>query len=410
MRLRRRLTGLTAVAILLAACDPATSPPPSATADASGSPSPVVTPSPTPVASLGPVAVVDLDVVVSGLASPLDMDPARDGTGRLFVAEQDGRVRVVLDGVLAEQPYLDITERISAGGEQGLLGIALHPDYPADPRIFVDYTDLEGDTVVASFEASLDADSADPESERIILQVDQPYPNHNGGALAFGPDGMLYVSLGDGGGGGDPEGSGQRLDTLLAKVLRLDIDVPADQTPGYDIPDNNPWADGADGARPEIWLTGLRNPWRMRFDRATGDLWIGDVGQSEWEEIDVARNGVGGLDFGWNVMEGAHCYSADTCDRAGLTLPVSEYAHSLGCAVIGGVVMRDPAEPELDGHYLFGDECSGNLFTIDPRQDALQKPTLVLESDRSISAIAIDADGSVLITDLGAGEILRVTR
>lgn len=409
MRPRRRLAGLTALALLIAACDPATSPSPSGTADATVTPTSVITPTPTPAVSLEPVAEVGLEVVVSGLASPLDVDPARDGTGRLFVAEQDGRIRIVAGGVLAEEPHLDIAERISAGGEQGLLGIALHPDYPADPRIFVDYTDLDGNTVVSSFEASLDADAADPESERIILQVDQPYPNHNGGALAFGPDGMLYVSLGDGGGGGDPEGAGQRLDTLLAKILRLDIDVPADQTPGYDIPEDNPWAEGADGARREIWLTGLRNPWRMRFDRATGDLWIGDVGQGEWEEVDVARNGVGGLDFGWNVMEGAHCYNADTCDREGLTLPVSEYEHGLGCAVIGGVVMHDPTEPELDGHYLFGDECSGNLFTIDPTRDALQQPTLVLESDRSISAIATDADGAVLLTDLGAGEILRVT-
>lgn len=347
---------------------------------------------------------------MADLAQPLDLDPARDGSGRVFVAEQGGRIRIVVDGELIERPFLDIVDRLTAGGEQGLLGIALHPAFPDDPRIFVDYTNLQGDTVVSSFELSGDPDVADPDSERIILEVGQPFGNHNGGALAFGPDGRLYIALGDGGSGGDPQGNGRRLDTLLAKILRIDVDVPPDQDPAYDIPEDNPWATGADGARPEIWLTGLRNPWRMRFDRATGDLWIGDVGQGEWEEIDVARNGIGGLDFGWATMEGSQCYDADDCDRTGLTLPLTEYDHEFGCAVIGGVVMRDPTQPALVGRYLFADACSGRFWTIESAGDTPREPTIVAETGRQVSAIGEDADGRILVTDLIAGELLRVTQ
>ena len=235
------------------------------------------------------------------------MDVAAEGgaADRLFVVEQPGRIRVVKNGQLAPQPFLDISDRISAGGERGLLGLALHPDFPNDPRFFVDYTDKDGNTVVSSFEQSLDADSADPESERVILRVQQPFANHNGGAVVFGPDGMLYIALGDGGSGGDPQGNGRSLKTHLAKILRIDVDVPVGQTPAYKIPADNPFASGEGGALPEIWLTGLRNPWRMHFDPLNGDLWIGDVGQGAWEEIDVARAGVGGLDYGWNT-DGRH--------------------------------------------------------------------------------------------------------
>ena len=231
--------------------------------------------------------------------------------------------------------------------------------------------------MVSSFEQSLDADAADPESERIILRVQQPYANHNGGAVVFGPDGMLYIALGDGGSGGDPQGNGRSLNTNLAKILRIDVDVPAGQTPAYTIPADNPFASGDRGALAEIWLTGLRNPWRMHFDPLNGDLWIGDVGQGAWEEIDVARAGVGGLDYGWNTMEGTHCYQPQSgCDQAGLTLPVSEYDHSLGCAVIGGVVARGDAEPSFAGWYFFSDDCSGNVWVIDPSKDAFQDPIL----------------------------------
>ena len=350
-----------------------------------------------------------MKVVVSGLADPVEVSSARDGTGRLFVLEQAGRIRIVRDGALVEHPFLDITGRIASGGERGLLGIAFHPDYPTDPRVFVDYTDLDGNTVVSSFRVDPDhPDQADPDSETIVLQVSQPYPNHNGGALAFGPDGDLYIALGDGGSGGDPQGNGQNLDTLLAKILRIDVDNVLARGPRYSIPADNPFA-ASTGAKPETWLYGLRNPWRMRFDSATGDLWIGDVGQDAWEEVDVARAGVGGLDFGWNRMEGFHCYSKpEGCDQAGLAPPLAEYGHKLGCAIIGGVVVHGAAEGWLQGGYLFGDACSDNLWLMDPTGTERREPVIITTLGRTLSSIGEDEDGTVYATSLDHGELLRI--
>lgn len=367
-------------------------------------------------ASLGPTAFdptgvsLDVQVVVDGLTSPVDVASANDGTGRLFVVEQPGRIRLVKDGGLVTRPFLDIREKIASGGERGLLGLAFHPDFPADPRLFVHYTDGNGDTVLSEFTVDpANADVADPGSERILLQIDQPFANHNGGAVAFGLDGMLYVAMGDGGSGGDPQGNGQRLDTLLAKILRIDVDGQPGSGSAYRIPDDNPFLDNPD-AMPEIWLLGLRNPWRIRFDGETGNLWIGDVGQGAWEEIDVAPAGTGGLNFGWNVMEGFHCYEPGTgCDQAGLTLPIAEYGHGLGCAVIGGVVVRDPDQPRLNGGYVFADECSGNVWLLDPSDTTTrQEPVLAVGTGRSISAISLDEDGTVLATDLGSGQLLAI--
>jgi len=225
----------------------------------------------------------------------------------------------------------------------------------------------------------------------------------------FGPDGMLYIAMGDGGGAGDPEGNGQRLDTLLAKILRVDIDGGTAAGAPYAVPPDNPFV-GKDPAKPEIWLTGLRNPWRMRFDRSTGDLWIGDVGQNAWEEIDVARAGAKGLDYGWNLMEGFHCYQPpDGCDQTGLTLPVSEYDHDGGCAVVGGVVVRDARQGRLDGGYLFGDACSDNLWVIDPAGDGQKTPVVVARLGRTLSSIDEDEDGTVYATSLDRGELLRLS-
>ena len=348
-----------------------------------------------------------VDVVVDGLAAPLDVTNAADGSGRLFVAEQGGQIRIVKAGALVGRPFLDIGGRISSGGERGLLGLAFHPGYPADPRFFVNYTDRDGNTVISSFRVSAsDPDMADPDSESIILRVNQPFPNHNGGSVVFGPDGMLYLGLGDGGSGGDPQGNGQRLDTLLAKILRIDVD--GDSEAPYRVPADNPFVSVA-GARPEIWLTGLRNPWRIRFDRATGDLWIGDVGQALWEEIDVARTGVSGLNYGWNTMEGFHCFNPSRgCNQTGLTLPVAEYGHDLGCAVIGGVVVRDPRQPRLDGGYLFGDDCSDNLWVMSPVGDGRREPLIAAKIGRSTSSIGEGEDGTVYATSLG-GELLRIS-
>jgi glucose/arabinose dehydrogenase len=365
---------------------------------------------PTTAPSFDPAAVsLRVDLVADGLDQPVDAAVPDDGSGRIFVAEQPGRIRIVRDGALVDQPFLDIHERISSGGERGLLGLAMHPAFPDDPRFFVDYTDLEGDTVIAEYRLDEnDPDVGDPDSERILLQIDQPYGNHNGGAVVFGQDGMLYIATGDGGSGGDPHGNGQRLDTLLAKVLRIDIESTGSNREGYGIPADNPFLEEND-ARPEIWLTGLRNPWRMRFDEATGDLWIGDVGQGEWEEIDVAPAGVGGLDFGWNRMEGFDCFEPrEGCDEAGLTMPVAVYGHDVGCAVIGGVVLRGPGQPQLDGGYVFSDSCSGNLWILDAGGSGRREPVLVRKTERSISSLGLDADGRVLATAL-SGELLGIT-
>ncbi len=404
---------VSSVLAIVAACGPAAASP---SGPASGTPTGTVA-SPTIAATTTPVpptpepsavaGSLRLDVVADGLRGPVDVVAADDGTDRIFVVQQEGQIRVVRDGTLVDGPFLDIAERISAGGEQGLLGLALHPDFPDDPRFFVDYTDLEGDTVISSFTTSLDADSADPESERVLMRIDQPFANHNGGAVVFGPDGMLYIAMGDGGSGGDPEGNGQRLDTHLGKILRIDVDVPEGQDPAYAVPPDNPFV-GTSGALPEIWHIGMRNPWRIRFDAPTGDLWIGDVGQGAWEEIDVARSGQGGLNFGWNRMEGFDCYEpSDGCDQSGLTLPVAVYGRDGGCAVVGGVVVHDPAQPGLDGRYLFADECSGNMWTLDPVGDERREPTPILESGRSISAISQSASGAVYLVDLRSGELLR---
>jgi glucose/arabinose dehydrogenase len=336
---------------------------------------------------------------------PLAMTAPDDGSGRLFVAAQDGKIWVVeRDGTVRPEPLVDLGPRLRSGGEQGLLGLATHPTFPTDPRIFVNYTDRSGDTIVASL--TLDPDDAnrlDPDSHRQLLFVDQPYANHNGGGAIFGPDGDLYVSLGDGGSGGDPQGNGQRLDTLLGKILRLDIDVAPEA--GYASPTDNPFAGG--GGLPEILHYGLRNPWRLSFDRATGDLWIGDVGQNLFEEVDVARAGASGINFGWNVMEGSHCYNATACDTAGLQLPVSDYGRDLGCTVIGGYVYRGKAHPFLVGTYLFADYCTGRIFALDAGSDALVAPVQVGAGSGSIAAFGEDADGELYVLSLG-GEAARV--
>jgi glucose/arabinose dehydrogenase len=380
---------------------PATSAP---AASDSGSPAP----SAGPAGPFDPTGVaVSLEVVTDGLDAPLAIAHAGDGSGRLFVAEQGGRVRVIRDGTLDPDPLLDISDRISAGGERGLLGLAFHPDFARNPRVFVDYTDRAGHTVVSSFTAT-DGEHVDTSNETIILRVEQPYANHNGGALAFGPDGYLYVATGDGGAGGDPHDFGQALDTHLGKILRLDVDTSsADRA--YAIPDDNPFVD-RDGAAPEIWLTGLRNPWRLSFDRTTGDLWIGDVGQGAWEEIDVARSGRGGLNFGWNVREGFECYPPEfgECDSSGLTMPVAVYGHEFGCSVTGGLVYRGSAQPALAGGYVFADYCSGNVWLLDPSTDGPQEPPLVLESGRSISSFGEDETGEAYATDLAGGALVRL--
>ena len=369
-------------------------------------PSPSGPPS-TPAAGWDPPALA-LAPVVEGLESPLFVGHAGDGSGRLFVLEQAGRIRIVRDGQLLARPFLDIAGRISAGGERGLLGLAFSPAYRDDGRFFVDYTDPDGDTVIAEYRVSgSDPDRADMASERLILRIDQPYPNHNGGGLAFGPDGLLWIGMGDGGSGGDPEGRGQRLDTLLGKLLRIDPD-PAGDAP-YSVPADNPFV-GRDGARPEIWATGLRNPWRFSFDRMNGDVWIGDVGQGKWEEVDVLRAGTAsGANLGWNVMEGSHCFEpADGCPTGSLLLPVAEYDHGQGCAVTGGHAYRGPSIPGLVGTYLFGDYCSGTIWGIGAAGDGPRELRRLAETGATIASFGEDEAGEVYLADLAGGAVLRV--
>lgn len=352
---------------------------------------------------------VALQQVAGGLAAPLFVTGAHDGSGRLFVLEQAGRVRVVRDGSLAPAAYLDLADRIASGGERGLLGLAFAPGFGAgDLRLYADYTNRSGDTTIAEFHAGPGALTVDPATERVVLVQTQPYANHNGGWIGFDPQGRLLIALGDGGSGGDPGNRASSLSTLLGKMLRIDVLAgPADGR-AYAIPPDNPFAKTA-GARPEILDYGLRNPYRDSVDPATGVLWIGDVGQSAWEEVDAAPAGSGGLDFGWRRWEGRHCYLPPSgCDPAGVTMPVAEYGHDQGCAIVGGVVYRGTAIPRLDGAYLFGDYCSGRLWAIDAAGGLLQQPTLLAETGLAISSIGTDDAGEVYLTDLRGGTVQRL--
>ncbi|MEP6589918.1 MAG: PQQ-dependent sugar dehydrogenase [Gemmatimonadota bacterium] len=297
-----------------------------------------------------------LQPVASGLGMPLYLT-APAGDSRLFIAEKGGRVRIVKGGLLLPQPFLDLSNKLSVGGEQGLLGIAFHPRYASNGILLVDYTDLGGNTRIVSYRVSADPDRADPASERTLLAVDQPFGNHNGGQVAFGPDGMLYIGMGDGGSGGDPRSTGQDARDLLGALLRIEVLDDG----SHRVPIDNPSV-GQSDARPEVWSIGLRNPWRFAFDRANGDLYIADVGQGEREEINVvtAATGTGrGANFGWAIYEGSRCFgSASKCTGQGFVMPTIEYTHAEGCSVTGGFVYRGSAIPSLRGSYFYSDYCS----------------------------------------------------
>jgi glucose/arabinose dehydrogenase len=346
---------------------------------------------------------VALEPFVGGFAAPLLLTTAGDGSERMFVVEQGGTIRVLDDQEVLERPFLDISDLTEAGGEQGLLGLAFHPAYPDDRRFFINYTDQAGDTVIASYETA-SSTSADEDSGQILLKIDQPYANHNGGHLAFGPDGFLYIASGDGGSAGDPEENGQNPDALLGKLLRIDVDGGEP----YAAPADNPYADG-DGGAPEVWALGLRNPWRFSFDEATDSLWVADVGQDELEEVNRVPLDEPGVNYGWNAMEGSACYEPSDCDRSGLTLPITEYGHEEGCSVTGGFVYRGERFPDWRGGYFFADFCSGSVWVVDARARSAVEPTLVASSEHSISSFGMDAAGELYVTDLASGEILRLT-
>ncbi len=348
--------------------------------------------------------------MAQGLSNPLLVTHAGDGSGRLFIVEKTGAIRLVIDGQLLEQPFLNIADRItSSGSEQGLLGLVFPPDYATRKFFFVDYTDKNGDTVIARFGVTDDPNVADPRSEFKVLGLDQPAANHNGGNIVFGPDGYLWIGTGDGGAANDRYGNGQNADTLLGKMLRLD--VTSDLAQPYAIPADNPWVRAAwagKDVRDQVWAVGLRNPWRYSFDRATGDLWIADVGQNQIEEVNVVRSGSkGGLNFGWPVMEGGSCFQQANCDRAGLELPVATYTHGAGdCSVTGGYVYRGAQHPRLVGVYLYGDFCSGRIWGLDAANPGA--PLLLLETGSSLSSFGEDDAGEVYVADLGRGTVQQV--
>jgi glucose/arabinose dehydrogenase len=340
-----------------------------------------------------------LEPVAAGLASPVFLT-APPGDDRLFVVEQPGRIRIIRNGQLVSRAFLDITARVASGGERGLLSVAFHPRYSTNGLFFVDYTDANGNTRVERYRVSADPDVADAGSAKLILSVPQPFANHNGGLVLFGPDGRLYIGLGDGGSGGDPQGNGQNRGTLLGSILRIDVDAGDP----YSIPGDNPFRT-TPGARPEIWAFGLRNPWRFAFDAEDELLYIADVGQNLWEEIDVVPASAGGLNFGWNIREGLHCYGTGSCNLMGLTDPVFEYGHNPECSVTGGFVYRGSAIPDLDGHYFFSDYCAGWIrsFRFDGRPvsdvrdwDLGAGRVLSFGRDAAGELYVLNADGAVL--------------
>jgi len=346
------------------------------------------------------------EVIAGGFSAPVQVTHAGDGTGRLFVVEQGGKIRIIKNKAVLPTPFLDLTARLVCCGERGLLGLSFHPAYASNGYFYVDYTrQPDGATVVARFQRSvLNADLADPGSQQTLLVIEQPYANHNGGQLAFGKDGYLYIGMGDGGSGGDPQNNGQNIDTLLGKLLRLDVDHGSP----YAIPADNPFA-GRAGAD-EIWVLGLRNPWRFSFDRQTGDLYIGDVGQGAWEEIDFQAFGTaGGLNFGWRCREGAHDYDfSGNCLTAQLTEPIAEYSHSEGASVTGGFVYRGRLYPALVGRYFFADYVNGKIWSLTKTGEApvtWSPPVLELDTSFTISAFGEGEDGELYVVNYGQGQI-----
>lgn len=358
----------------------------------------------TPSGNGGPPSdepAIALETVEAGLEAPVHL-VSPPGDARLFVVEQEGRIRIIEDDALVAEPFLDIAARVDAGGERGLLGLAFHPDYAANGRFFVNFTS-GGATRIEEFGASPDPYRASPDPVRALLVIDQPAGNHNGGLLAFGPDGYLWIGMGDGGGAGDTYGNGQDPMTLLGTMLRIDVD----SGDPYGIPADNPFADGAGGA-PEVWAYGLRNPWRWAFDTQAGLLWIADVGQQRWEEINARPADEPGLNYGWNIMEGAHCYGADDCSTSGLVFPVHEYSHADGCSITGGFVYRGAAIPDLVGRYVYADYCDGWIRSL-----ALEDGTVGDVVEHAVGSIGTilsfgQDDDDELYVLTGAGTVYRI--
>ena len=349
-----------------------------------------------------------LQEIATGLTVPLYLTSPPDDD-RVFIVEKGGVIRVLEGGALLVDPFLDLSGQVSGRAEQGLLGLAFPPDYASSARFFVHYTDLAGDTRVSLFRVTDDLNRADPASESVVLTAEQPGPAHNGGQILFGPDGLLYIGLGDGGSSeGDDHGRGQSLDDLLGSVLRIDV------SPGssYTVPADNPFV-GTDGARPEIWSYGLRNPWRFSFDRGTGDLYIADVGQKRWEEVNRATAGEGagrGVNYGWSLMEGPECL-LEGCDQSGLTPPLVQYGHDEGCSVTGGYVYRGAAIPAIQGQYFYADYCQAWVRSFPAGGDPGQPVDWPdLSPGENITSFGEDATGELYILTAAGGVFKIVPR
>jgi glucose/arabinose dehydrogenase len=377
-------------------------------------------------AGIGPAPITDGGVLsaptsstirlvkVADVAKPVLVTSPRDGTDRQFIVGKGGRIRVIENGTLLSASFLDISRSVSTGSEQGLLGLAFHPSYSTNRKFYVNYTDTNGNTVVREYKASSsNRNVVESGSGRTILRITQPYSNHNGGMLAFGRDGYLYIGTGDGGSAGDPGNRAQSIDSLLGKILRINVNGTT-STRAYKIPSSNPYV-GRSG-RDEIWQRGLRNPWRFSFDRSSGSLWIGDVGQKRYEEVDRAIRTTSGpgkaVNWGWRVMEGRHCYKPSSgCSTTGKKKPLVEYSHSSNgrCAVTGGYVYRGSAIPALTGWYIYGDYCSGEVWAVSAGASSPATPVRLLGtgSGRLISGFGEDASGRLYLCDLN-GAVYRI--
>jgi glucose/arabinose dehydrogenase len=358
--------------------------------------------------SAAEVPTLALGTTISGFTSPLGIVNAGDGSNRLFVVEQGGTIHIIKGGVRLTTPFLDISTRISSGGERGLLGLAFPPDYTSKGYFYVNYTNPAGNTVIARYQQSAsNADIADASSEQIIITIAQPFANHNGGQLNFSPrDGQLYVGMGDGGSGGDPDNRAQNPAELLGKILRLDVESGRPYT--YTVAASNPFVNRT-GFRPEIWALGVRNPWRFSFDRLTNDLFIADVGQGSFEEIDFQpAQSAGGENYGWRIMEGLHCFNPNPCTQTGLTLPVLEYDHSAGnCSVTGGYIYRGQTFPRMGGLYVYGDFCSGRIWGLRFENNAWTN-NLLLDTAFQISAFGEDEASNLYVAGYNTGQVIQL--
>lgn len=347
-------------------------------------------------------ATITTEQVASGFTQPTSI-VAAPGDDRLYIMEQTGTIKRVTPGQTDTQLFMDISNKVTVEGEMGLLGLAFHPDYAQNGYIFVNYVDKNQNTVIARYHT--DQNMVDVASEKVILQVEQPYTNHNGGDLTFGSDGFLYIALGDGGQAGDPHDNGQNLNSLLGKVLRIDINTEE----AYGVPSDNPFA-GQAGKRPEIWAYGLRNPWRMSFDSKTNDLYIADVGQGELEEINFQlASSKGGENYGWRCFEGTNEYNLEGCEGVNDAIaPIIEYNHEEGrCAVTGGYVYRGSMYPSLEGKYFYGDFCGSQLYYAEQTNGSWHQ-TLALQTDFAISAFGEANDGELYLADYDSGGIHKI--